>query len=189
MGVMKLEAVDSNAFRCSMRRFASRVCVITTGGPCPSGMTATSVCSLSTEPASILVALNNGAKTTKAIIENGSFALNVLFSGQGCLAKLFSSDALRLSKTLYLTRKTIVGVTGVPLIRGTCATMECRVDEVMARGSHSIIIGRVVSTSDRNLNPLLYHDGSYGSFSNAEFKTTPPVRAAKLQSDLGFSCG
>src|SRR3569833_124546 len=144
---MEQKTVDSGAFRHAMRRFASSVCVVATGGPRPSGMTATSVCSLSTVPASILVALNNGAKTIEAIIANGSFAQNVLSLDQACLAKLFSSESLRLSKTLYLTRKTIFGVIGDPLIKGTCATMECCVDEMMVRGSHSIFVGSVVSSS------------------------------------------
>lgn|SRR3569623_1383575 len=185
---MELEAVDNNAFKCSMRRFASSVCVITTGGSCPCGMTATSVCSLSTEPAAILVALNNRAKTTEAIIANGSFVLNVLSSDQSCLAKLFSSDSLRLSKTLYLTRKTIVGVTGDPVIKGTCATMECRVDEMMVRGSHNIFVGRVVSTSVQGTVPLVYHNGSYGSFSEAELTPVPQVRTPELQCDANLSC-
>ena len=179
---MELEAVDSNSFKRSMCRFASSVCEVTTRGPCPSGMTATSVCSLSTKPASILVALNNGAKTTEAIIANGSFALNVLSLDQACLAKLFSSESLRLSKTLYLTRKTIVGVIGDPLIKGTCATMECCVDEMMVRGSHSIFVGRVVSTSAQDTSPLLYHDGSYGSISDAKFTIVPQGRTHDMQS-------
>jgi len=170
-----------------MRRFASSVCVVATGGPRPSGMTATSVCSLSTVPASILVALNNGAKTTDAVIANGSFALNILSSGQSCLAKLFSSDALRQTKTSYLTRKTIVGVTGAPLIREACAAMECCVDDVMECGSHSIFIGRVVSISSRdNAEPLLYHDGAYGSFSDVE-SIVPPIKTLQLPREAGHS--
>jgi len=174
---MDLKAVDVAIFKHSMRRFASSVCVVATGGAHPCGMTATSVCSLSAAPPSVLVALNNGSKTAEAIIANGSFSLNLLSSGQDCLAKLFSSDGLRQSKTLYLTRKAVAGITGAPLIRAACTTMECCIEDVMNFGSHSIFVGRVVSTSARdNSGPLLYHNGSYGSFSEAE-----PVAASSTQ--------
>lgn len=176
---MELKVVDAAIFKHSMRRLASSVCVVTTGGAHPFGMTATSVCSLSTAPASILVALNNGAKTAEAIIANRSFALNVLSSDQSCLAKLFSSDALRQSRTLYLTRRTVVGATGTPLIRGACVIMECCVDDVIAYGSHSVLIGRVVSAASQDsAGPLLYHDGSYGSFSDVGSVVTSSVQAA-----------
>jgi len=184
---MELRAVDNETFKHSMRRFAASVCVVTTGGGNPSGMTATSVCSLSVDPAAILVALNNKAKTAEAIIANGSFALNVLSSDQVCLAKLFSSDSLRLSKTAYLSRKTIIGVNGDPLIRGACAIIECSVDDIVARGSHSIFVGRVVSTSAQDNDPLVYHNGSYGSFSEATLTSVAQIRTPGLPYDAGVA--
>jgi len=66
--------------------------------------------------------------------------------------------------------------------------MECRVDEMMVRGSHNIFVGRVVSTSVQGTVPLVYHNGSYGSFSEAELTPVPQVRTPELQCDANLSC-
>src|SRR5262249_45366165 len=159
----RLSSVDCETFKHSMRCFASTICVVTTGGSQPRGMTATSVCGLSAEPALLLAGLNNAGRTNRAIVANGSFAVNVLSSAQEHLARLFASDTPSVSsKETFLARKAIAGITGCPLIGGACESIECLVEEVLDRGSHSIFVGRVVSIASGRNGPLLYHDGRYG---------------------------
>src|SRR5271169_2966234 len=87
-----LTNVDALQFKGVLRRFTSSVCIITAGYDFKfNGMTATAVCSVSAEPPSMLIAVNQENRS-HALIENaGAFAINVLSSVQQSLAVHFSS--------------------------------------------------------------------------------------------------
>ncbi len=142
-----------------MRSIASTVAVITTGnGFDGHGMTATAVCAVSAEPPSVLIVVNRSAQTHDAIAENGCFAVNVLAADQEHLAQAFASS----SKQALLSNCKF-GLTGSPLI-DSAANMEADVDHRLDYGTHTIFVGRIVSSVVTNRKPLLYHRGRYQSF-------------------------
>jgi flavin reductase (DIM6/NTAB) family NADH-FMN oxidoreductase RutF len=51
------------------------------------------------------------------------------------------------------------GVTGVPVIEGCVAQLECVVETKVAAGTHSIFIGRVVAVEETDRLPLMYRNG------------------------------
>jgi flavin reductase (DIM6/NTAB) family NADH-FMN oxidoreductase RutF len=130
------------------------------------GMTATSVCSLSLDPPSALICVNREARTRDAIVAAGTFVINVLSRGQEELANQFSrpgSDKAIPSELL----NTPAGVAGPgaahPVLRGVAGALMCRLENIIDFGSHSIMIGLVeqVLEGPADAEPLVYHDRRY----------------------------
>jgi flavin reductase len=153
-----LAGVDENTFKAAMRCIASTVTVITSrSGARTNGMTATAVCSVSAVPPSILVVVNQTNRSHALIAEADSFAVNVLSADQADLAQHFA----RKSDDPLQSVKTRDGVTGVPVIDGCAALLECVVQQRIESGTHTVFIGRVVATQETSLSPLMYWNGDY----------------------------
>jgi flavin reductase len=153
-----LAGVDENKFKAAMRCIASTVTVITSrSGGKTNGMTATAVCSVSAVPPCILIVVNQTNRSHALIAEAGSFAVNVLSADQADLAQHFA----RKSDDPLQSVKTSVGVTGVPVIEGCAALLECVVQQRIESGTHSVFIGRVIATQETDRSPLMYWNGDY----------------------------
>jgi len=152
------DLVDAARFKAAMRCVASSVTVITSGtGSATNGMTATAVCSVSAEPPSILVVINSSNRTHTLIEGTGAFAVNVLSESQSSLARHFASKPLvALGEVAHHA-----GVTGVPILDGSAAHVECVVESQTRSGTHSVFFGRVVSSREGVNRPLLYWQGQF----------------------------
>lgn len=150
--------ISPDQFKQVMRRFAASVNVITSAdGAVRNGMTATAVCSVTAEPPSALIVVNKSNRSHPIIDRTRAFAVNVLSSGQKQVATNFAS---KLADPFAEVAHTM-GKTGCPLIEGAEAHMECVVIEQVDVGTHTIFIGRIVSTWAADGEPLLYHEGRY----------------------------
>ena len=79
------------AFRLAMREFASSVSVVTTGREgYRTGCTATSLCSLSLDPPSLIVCIALTSSTLASLRDNRTFGVNILAGGDGGLADRFA---------------------------------------------------------------------------------------------------
>ena len=68
------------------------VSVITTAGrDGPRGMTASAVCSVSVDPLLVLVCIDNRSETLRSILENRTFAINVLRETHASVSTAFAS--------------------------------------------------------------------------------------------------
>src|SRR5213592_1438347 len=94
MGCSMREAActaGADEFRHAMRRLAGGVSVVTVGiDGARSGFTATSVVSLSVDPAVLLVSVNVASSSWPLIREGGRFGINVLNEQQRDVAERFS---------------------------------------------------------------------------------------------------
>ena len=141
-----------------MRCIASTVTVITSkSGAKTNGMTATAVCSVSAVPPCILIVVNQTNRSHALIAEAGTFAVNVLSADQADLAQHFA----RKSDDPLQGVNTRAGVTGVPMIEGCAALLECVVQQRIAAETHTVFIGRVVATKYTERLPLMYWNGGY----------------------------
>ncbi|MFG1296891.1 MULTISPECIES: flavin reductase family protein [Xanthobacter] len=155
----------SLAFRAAMRKLAGAVSVLTVGaGEERTGLTATSVSSVSVEPPTLLICVNRTASSLAALLKHRTFAINVLrpqheevagrFAGQDGLkgpARYEGADWTRLS-------------TGAPVLADALAAFDCELEDAIERHSHVIVIGRVVASRvTENAEPLLYWAGGYRS--------------------------
>ena len=183
-------AVADPAARLGTRDFFSR-CAATVNlitvrdGDVASGMTATSVCSLSLDPPSALICVNREARTRDAIAEARAFVINVLCQDQQEIANLFSRPGgdKTISESLLSNHPSLDGIgPEFPVVDGVAGALMCRLDNIVDFGSHSIMIGRVeaVYENEAGPQPLVYHDRRYVS-------TVPNLDIAWLQDGLDAS--
>jgi flavin reductase (DIM6/NTAB) family NADH-FMN oxidoreductase RutF len=155
--------VTSSDFRNAMRQLTGGVSVITAGrGRDVSGMTVTSVWSLSVDPPALIVSINRESSSWPLVKRYGFFGVNILTSDQIDIAERFTGKgglkgADRFAGVRWTTR-----ASGVPLLVGALAAIDCEVEDVVERHSHAIVIGRVldVAVSARTA-ALAYWQGRY----------------------------
>lgn len=153
-------SIAPRAFRDAMSRFTTGVCVVTTvrRDGAPTGLTVSSLTSLSLEPPLVLYCL--GKKTTGGEIYTGgsAFALNLLADDQLKTSETFASqDADKFATVAYHT-----GEGGCALLDGCLANLECTREAVLDGGDHVIIVGRVHCIhAGPAKHPLLRYRGRY----------------------------
>jgi flavin reductase (DIM6/NTAB) family NADH-FMN oxidoreductase RutF len=151
--------LTSQEFRDIIGTFASGVTVITTtAGGAPFGTTASAVTSLSLEPPMLLVCLDQASSTRAAIVDVGTFVVNILSEDQADLALRFASKL----EDKFAGVETITAADGRPLIGGALAHLECRVVEEVVGGTHTVFHARVEVASRRQGAPLAYFRGAFG---------------------------
>ena len=159
-------AVDGTVFRRVISNFMSGVVVITTEHDgVRYGMTVSAVSSLSLDPPMLLVCLNARSGTQDAVRRAERFAVNILAEDQGHLAERFASSG---SADKFGGVETRTGRTGVPLLPGALAVVECRVAEVVTGGTHRVFLAEVVHAEMTEGAPLAYFRGKFGKFELAQ---------------------
>ncbi|WP_448045490.1 flavin reductase family protein [Bradyrhizobium liaoningense] len=155
--------VSSADFRGAMRHLTGGVSVITAGrGEDITGMTVTSVTSLSVEPPTLLVSINRDASSFPLIRRHGAFGVNILNADQLEIAERFSGKGGLKGADRFNGAKWVTAVSGVPLLVGALSAFDCEVEEIVERHSHGIVIGRVrnIRNSARTA-ALAYWHGQY----------------------------
>jgi flavin reductase (DIM6/NTAB) family NADH-FMN oxidoreductase RutF len=155
--------VTASDFRNAMRQLTGGVSVISAGkGRDISGMTVTSVSSLSVEPASLIVSLNRESSSWPLVKRYGFFGVNILTSDQVDIAERFTGKGGLKGADRFAGAQWTTGVSGVPLLADALAAIDCEVEDIVERHSHAIVIGRVldVAVSARTA-ALAYWQGRY----------------------------
>lgn len=149
---------EGAAFRLAMREFTNGVALVTTGhGEQRMGCTATSLCSLSLDPPSLIVCITKTSSTLASLRANKMFGVNILAGAHESLADRFAGrsgvkGAARFAGVDWMTL-----VTGSPLLRDALACIDCNVEEVLERHTHAIVIGRVAAVHRGGDGPALVH--------------------------------
>ena len=155
--------VSAADFRNAMRHLAGGVSVITVGrGRDISGMTVTSVSSLSVDPPSLIVAINRSSSSWPLLKRYGFFGVNILNADQLDVAERFTGKAGLKGAERFVGAEWIAGASGVPLLVGALAAIDCEVEDIVERHSHAIVIGRAreAKLSSRTA-ALAYWQGQY----------------------------
>jgi len=150
----------AEAFKQSMRRMAATVNVISicVDGK-PMGITATAVSTVSMDPPSLLVCVNQSASVHPWIEDVTHFNVNVLHRDQADVATMFADRKLEAQR--FLTGWDNDCVTP-PRLRGAQASILCRRTDHHRFGTHSIFIGVVEEVLTRaEIDPLIYLDGRF----------------------------
>jgi flavin reductase (DIM6/NTAB) family NADH-FMN oxidoreductase RutF len=153
---------SATAFRHAMRHLPTGVTVVTSlkDGE-PRGITVNSFASVSLEPPSLLICINREARSYLFISTSRVFCVNVLAGDQRRLAEHFSGK-VRDRQFIEIGYKT--DATGAPVLDGALAHFDCELAHEYLFGSHSILIGHVVSCSARAGSPLGYFNGGFHDF-------------------------
>ena len=145
-----------------MRRIPTGVTVVTTlkEGE-PRGITVNAFASVSLEPPSLLICINREARSYLFISSSRIFCVNVLAGDQRRLAEHFSGSVRdRQFSEIGFT----VDATGAPVLDGTIAHFDCELAHEYQFGSHSILVGEVLSCAARPGSPLGYFNGGFHDF-------------------------
>jgi flavin reductase (DIM6/NTAB) family NADH-FMN oxidoreductase RutF len=139
-------AADGAAFRHAMREFANGVALITTAsGSVRAGCTATSFCSLSLEPPTLIVCMARTSSTLAMLRATRGFGVSVIAGAHGTLADRFSGRNGEKGAARFAGAEWITLATGAPLLRDALAAMDCTVEEILERHTHAIVIGHVAA--------------------------------------------
>ena len=155
--------VTSGDFRSAMRQLTGGVSVVTAGrGRDISGMTVTSVSSLSVDPPALIVSINREASSWPLVKRYGFFGVNILTSDQIDIADRFTGKGGLKGADRFAGARWMTRASGVPLLVDALAAIDCEVEDVVERHSHAIVIGRVldVAVSARTA-ALAYWQGRY----------------------------
>jgi flavin reductase (DIM6/NTAB) family NADH-FMN oxidoreductase RutF len=152
---------SADDFKKALQLWASGVAVVTAHSEKHGvrGMTVTAFSSVSAQPPQILVCVNQSADTGENIDVSGTFAVNVLNADQQADSNNFSggnSQEQRFANTAWE-----FGSHGTPVLTQSIMSLECKVVEKIAAGTHWIIIGEVQEATSRVGEPLLYYRGAY----------------------------
>jgi 3-hydroxy-9,10-secoandrosta-1,3,5(10)-triene-9,17-dione monooxygenase reductase component len=150
----------------------SGVVVVTTwDGETPWGTTVNSFSSVSLRPPLVLVAFDRDRHIVPALIRTGRYAANILGEGQAALSDCFAGAPSQHPRSQLCGAPWHVGETGLPLLSGALATLECTTVDIHATGDHDLYIARVdrAAAADEGL-PLLYHSGRYLRVERAQLR-------------------
>jgi flavin reductase (DIM6/NTAB) family NADH-FMN oxidoreductase RutF len=146
------------AFRLAMREFASGVALVSAvHGDKKSGCTATSLCSLSLEPPSLIVCIERGSATLAVIRSASAFGVSIVGAEHEALADRFAGRTGLKGAARFAGADWMTLATGAPLLTDALASMDCRVEEILERHTHAIVIGRILAVRRNADGPALLH--------------------------------
>lgn len=152
-------ALDPRTFRDVLGTFVTGVTIVTTcdADGVKHGLTANSFSSVSLNPPLILWCQASASRSYPAFRDNASFAVNILAHDQMSLSQHFS----KASDDKFRDVEHASGINGVPLLKGTSASLECIQVTAYLCGDHVVYIGRVIRVSRSNRAPLAFCSGRY----------------------------
>jgi len=168
--------VSNDDFRAAMSRLASGVVLVTAReasldaddpqAPVGEdvGMTATAFLSVSLDPPLVMVSLREGSRMDDLLAEQPLWAVSVLSESQRHIAGRFAMKGRISDRLLFEDIPYVRGdASGAPLVGGALATLECRTEQRVPAGDHTLVLGRVLTatTPSAEGGPLAYFRGRY----------------------------
>jgi flavin reductase (DIM6/NTAB) family NADH-FMN oxidoreductase RutF len=148
-------------FKAAMRRLAASVAIVVAKGDAgPVGMAATSITSLTVDPPALLVCVNRATSLHALLEPSAPLSVNLLSRDQKAVSIAFGGGAPKDER--FAIGDWIEGKNGLPSLKDAQANLDCVIDAMLAYGTHSIVIARVLSASvSETVQPLIYQDGDY----------------------------
>ena len=151
--------VTGEEFRKACGRFATGVTIasVVDAKGTPHGLTVSSFTSVSLDPPLILICLGHAVSVIHDFRSATHFGINVLAEDQRPLSDHFA----RKGHDRFEGTEWYPGVTGVPLMPGVLAAIECAVHRIVPMGDHDILVGEMIHAHVREGQPLLYFASAY----------------------------
>ena len=110
----------------------------------------------------VLACINRASSCWPLIGRYGVFGLAVLGGGHQSVAERFSGAGGHKGAARYDGADWVTADSGAMLLADAPVAFDCRVDEMIDRGTHSILIGRVLHIRTQpGKGALLYWHGAY----------------------------
>jgi flavin reductase (DIM6/NTAB) family NADH-FMN oxidoreductase RutF len=148
-------------FKSAMRRLAASVSIVVArGDEGPVGMAATSITSLTVDPPAILVCVNRSTSLHALLVPTAPLSVNLLSRDQKHVSVAFGGGTPREER--FTIGDWQEGANGLPTLANAQANLDCVIDTLLAYGTHSIVIARVLNANvSEAVAPLIYQDGGY----------------------------
>lgn len=156
--------IESGVFRKVMGHFVTGVTVATAlDGDRPCGITVNALSSVSLDPPLVMVALDRRRFLTPIVRAGGRYAVNILSEDQQALSDCFAGAPVEPGRDAFCGAAWHPGASGLPLVDGAIATLECTVVQTFSAGDHDLFIGHVdtLVSEPHHPMPLLYYRRRY----------------------------
>ncbi len=156
--------ITPDVFRRVMGHFVTGVTVVTAlDGAQPCGITVNALSSVSLKPPLVVIALDRRRFLTPIVRASGRYGISILSEEQRDLSDCFAGAPVTPGRDAFCGAAWHPGTTGVPLLDGAIATLECTVVESFSAGDHDLFIGRVEALANKAHHPmpLLYYRRRY----------------------------
>ncbi len=150
---------NSQKLRQVMGQFATGVTVVTTVDKSgkPFGLTANAFTSLSLEPPLALVCIEKTVHCYSCFDESNVFAASVLSEKQEEISRRFATSGIdKFSAVPWHP-----GKSGLPLLDGAIAHIECKIVKSYDGGDHTIYVGEVQEIQVEEGQPLIFFHSQY----------------------------
>lgn len=140
---MSNDVIKATAFRDAMSLLTTAVNVVTTKGSSGThGFTASAVCSVTDTPPTLLVCMNQTARSHAHFLENRTLSVNVLGAQHEPISNAFASKLC--SEERFQQGSWTTLVTGAPILEDALVSFDCEIEDVQQVGTHSVFMCRVV---------------------------------------------
>ncbi|MCS0501176.1 flavin reductase family protein [Ancylobacter mangrovi] len=158
-------AIDAKTFWRTLGERATGMTVVTArGADGPAGFLGLSAAHITADPATMLVSVDAKTSALPAILASRHFAVNYLPASATHVADAFSGKAGLSGADRFKEGEWGEIATGAPTFKAALGVFDCVVEDVIERGSISIIIGRVAGAHAAGEgDPLVFFRGkTYG---------------------------
>jgi flavin reductase (DIM6/NTAB) family NADH-FMN oxidoreductase RutF len=151
--------IDPDTFRSVLGRFASGVTIATARDASghDHAMTVSAFCSLSLEPPLVLLCIDHAASMHGLLLTHPPLGVSILSTAQEAYSRRFADTDTKSLDGVGVVR----GESGVVLLEGALAHLECRLIDHCEGGDHTIFVAAVERADARQGRPLLYYRGGY----------------------------
>lgn len=159
-----MDSIEPGYFRHVMGHFVTGVTVVTAlEGEQPAGITVNALSSVSLEPPLVMVALDRRRFITPIVRAAGRWAVSILGADQQALSDCFANAPVSPGRDAFCGASWQPGATGLPILEGSIASLECTTVQTFSAGDHDLFIGRVdaLGTGPGAPEPLLYFRRQY----------------------------
>lgn len=157
--------LEPDRYRAAMRRLVSGVCIVTSRlDGLDHAMTVNSVVSVSLDPMLVLFCVETDARFHDAALASDAFGVSILGADQRWIADWLATRGRPLHGQLDRVPHHAGPRTGIALLDGSLAALECRVTARHPGGDHTIIVGEVLTADiEAAAKPaLVHHRSRYG---------------------------
>jgi flavin reductase (DIM6/NTAB) family NADH-FMN oxidoreductase RutF len=156
--------VSTTEFRRVVGHFATGIAIAaTTDRGIDHAMTVSAFTSVSLDPLLVLICVEKTARFHQAVSNSGAWALSILAEDAEATSRWFAEKG-RPTQAQFAGFPRYPGpATGMPVLDGAIAVVECRTWSWHDGGDHDILLGSVVGVwaAEPPRGPLLYLRGSY----------------------------
>ena len=155
--------LSKQIYRDGMARLGASVNVVTSDGESGRvGFTATSVCSLSDNPPSLLVCMNRSSAQNAPLKANGVLCVNILAPEHRDLSAAFAGVGQLDSESRFKLAAWTALQTGAPVLSNAIASFDCRIAQALEVNTHTILICDVVGVqANEGDSSLIYFKREY----------------------------